>query len=190
MTTMHKVTSRGSMKDESRTQGETNGRKLNESSDSSGNGVTAMGPSMDLDEWRKAISTPTRYRVGSASIHMRPRDILQAAVVILIILAVIVLIYNGGGASNAVSSLIGSGKRLSNNQYPLTKPQSIPNGMKYRIGVITDLDHGSKVENEKNLWMSHYLKGYLTVTNDMKFEVSFESESEDLYSSLSLGELY
>ena len=178
------------MKDESRSLGETNGRKLNDSSDSSGNGSSsAMAPSMDLDEWRKAISTPTRYRVGSASIHMRPRDILQAGVVILIIIVVIFLIYTRGSGTTSVGGLIVSSKggRVYNSKYPLTKPLLVPDGKKYRIGVITDLDHDSKVVDQKNLWMSHYLKGYLTVYNDMKFEVSFESKSVDLHQSLSSG---
>lgn len=161
-----------------------NGRNLSDSSDNGSN--IAMGPSIDLDDWRKAISAPTRYRVGSASIHMRPRDILQIAAAILVVVVIIFLVYNRGGSSN-VTYII---KRPYNKIYPLTKPVAISNGKKYRIGVITDLDHDSKVENEKNLWQSFYLQGYLTVSDDMKFEVTFEEKSTELHQSLSMGELY
>lgn len=172
---MHKVTSRNSLSDKSRTEG-------NESLDSS-----AITPNMELDDWRRAISTPTRYRVGSASIHMKPREVLQLLVIFIVVVVVVFFVYKSSHHSTPVSRLLAGELPVYNNRYPLTDPITVNGGVKYRIGIISDLDHDSKVNND-NLWRSHFLKGYLTVKDDKSFVVEFESTPTDLHSSLAQGE--
>lgn len=50
-----------------------------------------------------------------------------------------------------------------NDTYPLSPPQRIPEGVRYRIGLIADLDTNSKGPSE-HTWFSYLKKGYLTLS--------------------------
>lgn len=51
-----------------------------------------------------------------------------------------------------------------NDTYPLSAPQRMPSGTRYRIAVIADLDTDSKAR-EENTWFSYLQKGYLTLSH-------------------------
>ena len=53
-------------------------------------------------------------------------------------------------------------KSRYNATYPLTQPTITPDGMRYRIGIISDLDEKSAVAGKSNLWASAFKRGYLT----------------------------
>ena len=55
-----------------------------------------------------------------------------------------------------------------NSTYPLTQPTITPEGMRYRIGIISDPDEKSAVEGKSNLWASAFKKGYLTYDSAKK----------------------
>ncbi|XP_056144551.1 soluble calcium-activated nucleotidase 1 isoform X2 [Lampris incognitus] len=50
-----------------------------------------------------------------------------------------------------------------NDTYPLSPPERTPQGIRYRIGVIADLDTNSRSE-KKLTWFSYMRKGYLLVS--------------------------
>lgn len=50
-----------------------------------------------------------------------------------------------------------------NNTYPLSPPERTPQGTRYRIGVIADLDTSSR-SDKKLTWFSYMRRGYLLVS--------------------------
>lgn len=51
-----------------------------------------------------------------------------------------------------------------NDTYPLSPPEKTWDGIRYRIGVISDLDTESKSSKDQT-WFSYLKRGYLTVSN-------------------------
>lgn len=64
-----------------------------------------------------------------------------------------------------------------NDTYPLSPPQRIPEGVRYRIGLIADLDMYSKSSSE-HTWFSYLKKGYLTLSASGD-HVSVEWDTQD-----------
>ncbi|XP_075626758.1 soluble calcium-activated nucleotidase 1 isoform X1 [Balearica regulorum gibbericeps] len=64
-----------------------------------------------------------------------------------------------------------------NDTYPLSPPQRNPEGVRYRIGVIADLDTQSRGSQE-HTWFSYLKKGYL-VLSDSGDSVTVEWDKED-----------
>uniref|UniRef100_A0A8D0GWW2 Soluble calcium-activated nucleotidase 1 n=1 Tax=Sphenodon punctatus TaxID=8508 RepID=A0A8D0GWW2_SPHPU len=64
-----------------------------------------------------------------------------------------------------------------NDTYPLSPPQRLPEGMRYRIAVIADLDTDSKGTPE-HTWFSYLKKGYLTLSASGD-HVSVEWDAQD-----------
>ncbi|XP_051851426.1 soluble calcium-activated nucleotidase 1 isoform X1 [Antechinus flavipes] len=64
-----------------------------------------------------------------------------------------------------------------NDTYPLSPSQKTPNGVRYRIAVIADLDTESRAKKE-NTWFSYLKKGYLTLSESGD-KVTVEWDKED-----------
>ncbi|XP_039201196.1 soluble calcium-activated nucleotidase 1 isoform X1 [Crotalus tigris] len=64
-----------------------------------------------------------------------------------------------------------------NDTYPLSPSQRIPEGVRYRIGLIADLDTNSKGPSE-HTWFSYLKKGYLTLSASGD-HVSVEWDTKD-----------
>ncbi|KAJ7315898.1 hypothetical protein JRQ81_002060 [Phrynocephalus forsythii] len=64
-----------------------------------------------------------------------------------------------------------------NDTYPLSPPERIPAGVRYRIGLIADLDTNSKGSGE-HTWFSYLKKGYLTLSSSGD-RVSLEWDTQD-----------
>uniref|UniRef100_A0A6I8N5A7 Soluble calcium-activated nucleotidase 1 n=1 Tax=Ornithorhynchus anatinus TaxID=9258 RepID=A0A6I8N5A7_ORNAN len=64
-----------------------------------------------------------------------------------------------------------------NATYPLSPPQRTPEGLRYRIALIADLDTGSRARAE-NTWFSYLKKGHLTLAAGGE-RVSVEWDRED-----------
>lgn len=74
---------------------------------------------------------------------------------------------------------------LYNETYPLTPPERTPQGTRYRIGVIADLDTNS-VSNKKLTWFSYMRRGHLLVSQSGdKVSVEWDPERVVLESHLS-----
>ncbi|KAF6030695.1 hypothetical protein EB796_010994 [Bugula neritina] len=143
------------------------------------------GNGSEMDDWQRAISTPTRYRVGASSINLRPKDVIQICLLLFVVVFVGLVIYTHSAPLGARKVIPLTKPSSYSDKYPLSAPITTANGRKFRIAVITDLDHGSKVDD--SLWQSHYLKGFLIAGKDNKFKVEFDSKSTNLYNSLAQG---
>ncbi|CAL8332233.1 unnamed protein product [Merluccius merluccius] len=71
-----------------------------------------------------------------------------------------------------------------NDTYPLSPPERTRRGMRYRIGVIADLDTASRSSKEQT-WFSYMRKGHLTVSESIdRVEVEWDNEEVTLESHL------
>lgn len=71
-----------------------------------------------------------------------------------------------------------------NDTYPLSPPQKTKNGLRYRIGVIADLDTASRSAKEQT-WFSYMKRGYLTVSDSAdRLEVEWDPDTVTLESHL------
>ncbi|XP_071359844.1 soluble calcium-activated nucleotidase 1b isoform X1 [Trachinotus anak] len=71
-----------------------------------------------------------------------------------------------------------------NDTYPLSPPEKTKNGIRYRIGVIADLDTASRSSKDQT-WFSYMKRGYLTVSESAdRLEVEWDAEAVTLESHL------
>ncbi|XP_024127350.1 soluble calcium-activated nucleotidase 1 [Oryzias melastigma] len=74
---------------------------------------------------------------------------------------------------------------LYNETYPLSPPERTPQGIRYRIGVIADLDTNSR-SDKKLTWFSYMRRGYLMVSESGdKVAVEWDADRVVLESHLS-----
>lgn len=170
---------------------------------------SASGSSIALDmlpmpDWRQSVSKPLTYKMGNSTIRFQ-RPLVAAIVVI--VLALCLLVYattfgHGGGRKKGASKKFSGEfhddhfhpheepvKSRYNATYPLTQPTITPDGMRYRIGIISDLDEKSAVAGKSNLWASAFKRGYLTY-DSQKNKVKLEWDQGDetqLQSALATG---
>lgn len=72
-----------------------------------------------------------------------------------------------------------------NDTYPLSPPERTPQGIRYRIGVIADLDTNSRSDKPLT-WFSYMRRGYLVVSQSAdRVEVEWDSDTVLLESHLS-----
>lgn len=136
---------------------------------------------MALRDWRKALRTPPSYRVGNSRLRIQTHFITITAIIGIVI---IILLY-ASSSSRSAKKFISYGlysdismnratlepfrnkyslmynNDVYNSTYPLSPPVSTPFGIKYRIGIISDLDKNSKSGAESYTWVSYFKKGYL-----------------------------
>lgn len=71
-----------------------------------------------------------------------------------------------------------------NDTYPLSPPLKTKQGIKYRIGVIADLDTASRSSKDQT-WFSYMKKGYLTVSESAdRLQVEWDDDTVTLESHL------
>ncbi|KAM9314700.1 soluble calcium-activated nucleotidase 1b [Pholidichthys leucotaenia] len=71
-----------------------------------------------------------------------------------------------------------------NDTYPLSPPERTEHGIRYRIGIIADLDTASQSPKEK-MWFSYMRRGYLTIPEGGdKLEIEWDTEKVTLNSHL------
>ncbi|KAM8947260.1 soluble calcium-activated nucleotidase 1 [Pelodytes ibericus] len=73
-----------------------------------------------------------------------------------------------------------------NDTYPLTPPQRTPEGLRYQIALIADLDTDSR-SSKDNTWFSYLKKGHLTLFNSGD-QVKVEWDKEDIVLETHLAE--
>ncbi|XP_054865759.1 soluble calcium-activated nucleotidase 1b isoform X1 [Amphiprion ocellaris] len=75
-------------------------------------------------------------------------------------------------------------KKPYNDTYPLSPPEKTLHGVRYRIGVIADLDTASRSAKDQT-WFSYMKRGYLTVSDSAdRLEVEWDAETVTLESHL------
>lgn len=71
-----------------------------------------------------------------------------------------------------------------NDTYPLSPPTKTEDGVRYRIGVIADLDQASRSSQDQT-WFSYMKKGHLTVSDGARrLAVEWDADPVTLRSSL------
>ncbi|XP_038570081.1 soluble calcium-activated nucleotidase 1b isoform X2 [Micropterus salmoides] len=71
-----------------------------------------------------------------------------------------------------------------NYTYPLSPPEKTKHGIRYRIGVIADLDTASRSSKDQT-WFSYMKRGYLTVSESAdRLGVEWDAETDTLESHL------
>ncbi len=71
-----------------------------------------------------------------------------------------------------------------NDTYPLSPPEKTQHGVRYRIGVIADLDTASRSSKDQT-WFSYMKRGYLTISDSAdRLEVEWDAEVITLESHL------
>lgn len=71
-----------------------------------------------------------------------------------------------------------------NDTYPLSPPEKTWDGIRYRIGVIADLDTASQSSKDQT-WFSYMKRGYLTVSDSAdRLKVEWDAETVMLESNL------
>lgn len=71
-----------------------------------------------------------------------------------------------------------------NDTYPLSPPEKTKHGIRYRVGVIADLDTASRSSKDQT-WFSYMKRGHLTVSDSAdRLEVEWDAETVTLESHL------
>ncbi|XP_046405821.1 soluble calcium-activated nucleotidase 1 [Ischnura elegans] len=157
---------------------------------------------MSLRDWRQAIRTPPAYRVGNSTLRIQTQFVTIISVIGLVVLIVLYAVTSSGRSKHSLTNnivlhnedfdhqhVIPTYPVIYNTTYPLTPPIKSRLGVKYRIGVISDLDTGSKSLTEDDTWISYFRKGYL-VWNPISSSISIQwdkGEPTVLKSNLAQG---
>ncbi|XP_077979848.1 soluble calcium-activated nucleotidase 1-like [Glandiceps talaboti] len=136
-----------------------------------------------------------RYPGPGKAVRLRPRLVLVAAIAGVLFIAFLLMSDGKGkaygdslGASAAISNVKLRKNMKYNTTYPLSPPQYTATGMKYRIGVISDLDESSKVKGKGDTWESYFKRGYLVINKHRdKVHVDWDDEVVKLKSNLAQG---
>lgn len=96
----------------------------------------------------------------------------------------------GGGDDFGVGKRQNAGRHQEreenpyNDTYPLSPPTKTEDGVRYRIGVIADLDQASRSSQDQT-WFSYMKKGHLTVSDGARrLAVEWDADPVTLRSSL------
>lgn len=151
------------------------------------------GPARPRLQWDESLS-PLRISVGSLPVlasmtkaadprfRLRWKAIVATSVALALVL--LLLCFQRSPSVNRLAPPNAHNWRLSalpgeryNDTYPLSLPQQIPEGVRYRIGLIADLDTNSRSPGE-HTWFSYLKKGYLTLSASGD-HVSVEWDTQD-----------
>ncbi|XP_063223638.1 soluble calcium-activated nucleotidase 1 [Bacillus rossius redtenbacheri] len=137
---------------------------------------------MSLRDWRLAVRTPTTFRVGSSTFRIQTQFVTAVTIVGLILLCIIYIYATphrykssyqhieehepqiskkASKLGIALTSQVSPPRSNYNSTYPLTPPVTTKIGVKYKIGLVSDMDQLSKSKTEGFAWISYFLKGYI-----------------------------
>ena len=129
-----------------------------------------------MKDWRQAIQLPTAYRIGNSTVRLQYQFVVGVIIVGVIAL---VMFYNTSHSrslterrfplENRIPKNIYNQdvslpfQRMYNSTYPLTTPVRTEKGIRYRIGIIADLDQASRKGDD---WVSYLKTGFLFVDSE------------------------
>ena len=121
-----------------------------------------------MNEWMRAIRTPTSYRVGTTSIRLNTMFLAKIGILGLLILTFLVLIIPATSDLDPHSHVNKwkFSEHAYNKTYPLTQPTRNAQGLHYKIAAVADPDTDSKSTTEKSTWYSYLKTGTLTISDD------------------------
>lgn len=139
-----------------------------------------------MQDWMSSGRLPTTYRIGNSTLRCQLNFVVTVAVLGVACLLLLYALLPWGKYHIISDSVDGPGHEHGhahilqeflpyNATYPLTKPVMYGRKVRYKIGVIADLDTDSKCKDEKETWISYLKIGYLTVDRTAS-EVDIEWE--------------
>ncbi|XP_034830566.1 apyrase [Maniola hyperantus] len=109
-------------------------------------------------DWRKALRTPTTYRVGN-TVRLQPQFLFL--IVVTGVSLSIFFYYNWCTSNTETKYRWIVPTRQYNATYPLSKPFRSGDVISYRIGIVADLDTNSKSE-KPHTFKSYLKKGFFS----------------------------
>ncbi|KAM0728785.1 Soluble calcium-activated nucleotidase 1 [Formica fusca] len=141
-----------------------------------------------LRDWRQALRAPHVYRVANSTFRIQS----QFLALILLILSVPVFLLAYPLLRSVVCSppnqiLTQCRYYKYNRTYPTSMPIRTSKGMTYRIAIVSDLDHDSKLADKRDTWHSLMKTGSLYWNPTTNFlSVIWDDRTVILSSSLSM----
>ncbi|MGH0119437.1 UNVERIFIED_CONTAM: hypothetical protein FKN15_024180 [Acipenser sinensis] len=115
--------------------------------------------------------------------RLKWRAIVGVSVLLTLLLLLLQLQRSGGGTRtqpdgphNGLVSRVA--RERYNDTYPLSPAERTPQGVRYRIGVIADLDTDSRSKEQQHTWFSLLKKGHVVVSESGD-ALTLEWDSED-----------
>ena len=144
-----------------------------------------------VNDWMKAIRTPTPYRVGNTRVQLKPRMVAYVGMFVIAVIILFIYFIPSTRTSRFISNCnryAGVSDFQIDTTYPLSNPVKTSQGLNYRIAIVTDLDTDSKSNSKSNTWLSYLKYGNLTIADDMmKVSVVFDKDDVTLSSRVSEG---
>ncbi|XP_064478970.1 soluble calcium-activated nucleotidase 1-like isoform X2 [Ornithodoros turicata] len=137
----------------------------------------------NMQEW---IRMPTTYRMGNSTLRCQAHFVIAVALLGLVsLLAIYALLpwgkYSVTNVHEHSHQHILEEYFPYNDTYPLTKPIIYGRKVRYKIGVIADLDTDSKSKEETDTWISYLKIGYLIIDrSSSQVEMEWEEEMRTL----------
>lgn len=142
-----------------------------------------------LGDWRQALRAPLVYRVANSTFRIQSQYL---ALIFLMLSASLFLL--GFPLLRGIVRPLPANQYITqcryhkyNKTYPLTTPVRTSNGITYRIGIVSDLDHDSRSLEKKNVWYSIMKTGSLfwnPSTNSLT--IIWDDRNQVLTSSLTM----
>lgn len=137
-----------------------------------------------LRDWRQALRAPHVYRVASSTFRIQS----QVLALILLVLSVPVLFFTYRVVCSPPNQIPTQCRYYKYNRtYPTSTPIRTSKGMTYRIAIVSDLDHDSKLADKRDTWHSLMKTGsfYWNPTNNF-LSVIWDDRTVILSSSLAM----
>ncbi|CAB4054612.1 CANT1 [Lepeophtheirus salmonis] len=135
---------------------------------------------------RSWVATPPKVRMGTTSIVCRSPGILFFGIFCLFFLLFFYsYLFPKKSTEDAHTSSV-TRSQYYNHTYPISPSFHSHDGdIRYRIGIIADLDTNSK--NGSDSWRSFFKSGYLTQIGIGKYGVKFDEDFTEVRSKLNYG---
>lgn len=141
-----------------------------------------------LRDWRQALRAPHVYRVANSSFRIQGYFLML--VLLLLSVPIVFLAYpllHGFMCSPPSQTLSQCRYYKYNRTYPTSTPIKTSKGITYRIAIVSDLDHDSKLADKKDMWHSLMRTGSLYWNSNNNFlSVIWDDRTIVLSSSLAM----
>lgn len=141
-----------------------------------------------LRDWRQALRAPHVYRAASST--FRIQNVFWMLILVVLSASILFFVYlqlYGAMCSPPSRALTQCRYYKYNRTYPTSVPVRTSRGVTYRIGIVSDLDHDSKLPERKDTWYSLMKTGslYWNPINNL-LSVIWDDRTVTLSSSLSM----
>lgn len=142
-----------------------------------------------LRDWRQALRAPHVYRVANSTFYVQRQFLAMTCVLLCVPLFLLVYPLFRNVICTPVTHQPLSQCRYYryNKTYPATLPIRTSKGITYRIAIVSDLDHDSKVLDKKDTWYSLMKTGSLFWNPSTNFlSILWDDKTLVLSSSLAM----